>query len=75
MFKRDGESVDHLLIQCDVTSALWSAIFSRFRLAWVMPRRVPDLCASLVVLRKDEEYHSVENGALMSILDHMEREK
>jgi hypothetical protein len=46
MCKRDGESVDHLLIQGDVASALWSAIFSRFRLAWVMPRRVLDLCAS-----------------------------
>jgi hypothetical protein len=41
MCKRDGESVDHRLIHCDVTSALWSTIFSCFGLAWVMPRRVP----------------------------------
>ena len=45
-FKRDRESVDHLLIHSDVASALWSAIFSRFGLAWVMPGRVPDLWAS-----------------------------
>jgi hypothetical protein len=46
MCKRDGESVDRLLIHCDIASALWSAIFSRFGLAWIMPRRVLDLCAS-----------------------------
>jgi hypothetical protein len=84
MCKRDGESVDHLLIHCDIASALWSAIFSRFGLAWVMPRQVLDLCASwwfsfnkkkLVVLMKDEECRSVENSALMSVLNYIEREK
>lgn len=43
--KRDGESVDHLLIHCDIAQALWTAIFSRFGLSWVMPHRVVDLFA------------------------------
>jgi hypothetical protein len=43
MCKRNGESVDHLLLHCDVASAIWSAFFSRFGLSWVMPRRVVDL--------------------------------
>jgi hypothetical protein len=37
--------VDHLLLHCEVASALWDAIFSRFGLAWMMPRRVVDLLA------------------------------
>jgi hypothetical protein len=45
MCKRDWESINHLLLHCDGTSALWSALFNRFGLLWVMPRRVIDLCA------------------------------
>jgi hypothetical protein len=42
MCKRNGESVDYLL-NCEVSCALWSAIFSRFGLSWVMPLWVVDL--------------------------------
>jgi hypothetical protein len=42
MHKRSRESVDHLLLHFEITSALWSAIFSRVELAWVMPKRVVD---------------------------------
>jgi hypothetical protein len=45
MCKRSRESVDHLLLHCDVAYAMWSAIFSRFGLSWVMPLRVLDLFA------------------------------
>jgi hypothetical protein len=45
MCKRDGESVDHLLLYCDVTSALWSVLFSHFGMSWFMPRQVIDLFA------------------------------
>jgi len=41
--KIDGESVDHLLLHCDVTSTLWNHVFSWFGISWVMPRRVIDL--------------------------------
>jgi hypothetical protein len=43
MCKKTGESVDHLLLHYDVASALWSSLFSRFGLSWVMPRQVIDL--------------------------------
>jgi hypothetical protein len=45
MYKRSGEFVDHLLLHCEIASALWSAIFSLVGLAWVTPKRVVDLFA------------------------------
>jgi hypothetical protein len=45
MCKKIGEFVDHLLLHCDVTSALWSSLFNRFGMSWVMPRWVIDLLA------------------------------
>jgi hypothetical protein len=35
--------VDHLLLHCEVASAIWIVFFSRFGLSWVMRRRVVDL--------------------------------
>ena len=45
MCKRSEETVDHLFLHCEVASALWDAIFSRFGMAQVMPRQVFDLLA------------------------------
>ncbi|XP_059428544.1 uncharacterized protein LOC132162314 [Corylus avellana] len=43
MCKVDEESIDHLLLHCECAQFLWNAFFSRFRLAWVMPRGVINL--------------------------------
>jgi len=43
MCKRIGESVNHIFLHCDVASAIWSVLFNRFGMPWVMPRRVIDL--------------------------------
>jgi hypothetical protein len=44
--KKSGESIDHLLLHCEVASELWSSIFNLFGVVWVMPRRVIDLLNS-----------------------------
>jgi hypothetical protein len=46
MCKKNGDSIDHLLLHYEVASALWHSIFSRFGLHWVMPSKVKDLYAS-----------------------------
>ena len=43
MCKKNGESVDHLLLHCEETRVLWDEIFLRVDIAWVMPMRVVDL--------------------------------
>jgi hypothetical protein len=43
MCKRDGESVDHLLLHCSIAHEIWDLVFSMFGVHWVMPRRVMDL--------------------------------
>jgi hypothetical protein len=45
--KRDEESVNHILPHCDVASALWNNIFTRFGMSWDLPRRVINLFACL----------------------------
>jgi hypothetical protein len=43
LMQEEWESVDHLLLHCNVVSAIWGAFFSRFGLSWVMLRSVVDL--------------------------------
>jgi hypothetical protein len=43
---RRVESIDHLLIHCEVARDLWSSILNLFGVDWVMPRRVRDLLVS-----------------------------
>ena len=45
MCKRNGESVDHLLIHCPIAFDLWSMVFTLFGIHWVMPKTVVDLLA------------------------------
>jgi hypothetical protein len=35
--KKNGESVDHLLIHCEVATQLWHYMFTLFGIEWVMP--------------------------------------
>ncbi|KAL4626758.1 hypothetical protein ACB092_05G120500 [Castanea dentata] len=42
-WKGDGESVNHLLLHCPVTHALWSCMLQAFGIPWVMPGSVADL--------------------------------
>jgi hypothetical protein len=45
MYKRNGESVNHLLLHCEVVCAIQSVFLSRFGLYWVMPKGVIKLYA------------------------------
>jgi hypothetical protein len=40
MCKKNGESIDHLLLHCEVACDLWSYILILFGVEWVMPRTV-----------------------------------
>jgi hypothetical protein len=46
MYKKGGESIDHLLLHCEVATELWSGLFQLFGVAWVMPCRVSELLES-----------------------------
>jgi hypothetical protein len=45
MCKKNGDSVDHLLIRCEVATRLWDYMFTLFGIEWVMPQKVLDLFA------------------------------
>ena len=45
MCKQSSESVNHLLLHCEVAQALWSVLFSLFDVTWVMSGGVADLLA------------------------------
>jgi hypothetical protein len=46
MCKKSGESIEHLLLHCDVAHDIWSFFYRLFGVEWVMPRRVLDLLSS-----------------------------
>jgi hypothetical protein len=46
MCKKIGESIDHLLLHCEVAQELWSYVLSQFGVEWVMSRWVSDLLTS-----------------------------
>jgi hypothetical protein len=50
MSKKNGESIDHLLLHCDVAWVVWSFFYSLFGVEWVMPRRVLDLLSGWGIL-------------------------
>jgi len=41
--KKHEESVDHVLLHCDVTRVVWSSFYSLFGVELVMPRSILDL--------------------------------
>jgi len=51
MCKKHGESVDHLLLHCDVARVVWSSFYSLFGVEWVRSSSVLDLlngCGTLL---------------------------
>jgi len=44
--KKSRESIDHLLLHCEVARDLWSYILILFGVEWVIPRTVLELLKS-----------------------------
>lgn len=45
MYKRAGQTVDQLLLHCQLASTLWQAAFVFYGLVWVMLRQVVEMLA------------------------------
>ena len=43
MCRHCGETLDHLLLHCEMAHRLWSFVLITFGLSWVIPRSIPDL--------------------------------
>ncbi|KAI8552751.1 hypothetical protein RHMOL_Rhmol06G0291500 [Rhododendron molle] len=43
MYKRDADTVDHLLIHCPVAWELWTTMISWFVIRWALSRNVMEL--------------------------------
>jgi hypothetical protein len=43
---KSGETINHLLLHCEMTRELWGSIFYLFGVEWVMHRKVVELLAS-----------------------------
>ena len=43
MCLKDEETAHHLLIHCQVTNKVWTAMLKFFYMSWVMPKTVEDL--------------------------------
>jgi hypothetical protein len=65
MCKRDGESIDHLMLHCIVAQELWDLVFSMFGITWVMPRRVMEIMACW-----HEKVSKRGNGVLWDMIPH-----
>jgi hypothetical protein len=39
MCKKSRETLDHLVLYCDIARDLWNLVFQIFGVEWVMPRR------------------------------------
>ena len=42
MCRHYGETIDHLLLHCEMAHRLWSFVFITFGLSWDIPRLIPD---------------------------------
>jgi hypothetical protein len=72
MCKRSGESINHLLLHCEVAHTLWSVLFSLFGVKWVMNGRVLDPMACWKGQRGNKMVMGgVENGPFVPFVDYL----
>jgi hypothetical protein len=46
MCKHGGESINHLLLHCEIAIKLWNMVCQMFGVTWVMPSRMKDCLGS-----------------------------
>jgi hypothetical protein len=46
MCKKSGESIDHLLLHCEVAIEVWNLVCQLFGVMWVMPGRLKECLGS-----------------------------
>lgn len=75
MCKRSGESIDHLLLHCEMAQDLWSALFTLFDFTWVMLERVIAISLLERSCGYSSSYSCVENNPNVLNADHMKKVK
>ena len=73
MCNQNGESIDHLLLYCEVIIELWNMVCQMFGVMWVMPGRMKDCLGSWRGQRGN--YAHLENGSSMCNVVFMERKE
>lgn len=65
-------TVDHLLLNCELTQESWSLALVKFGLHWSMPRLVTEMFVVLerIVWDSSEEY-GLECGSLLHYVSHL----
>jgi hypothetical protein len=75
MCKKYGESVDHLLLHCDVARVVWSSFYNLFGVEWVMPSSVLDLLSGWSTLLGRGPVLRIWNQAPLCVLWGLWRER
>ena len=75
MCKKHGESVDHLLLHCDVARVVWSSFYSLFGVEWVMPSSVVDLLSAWGTLLGRGPVHRIWKQVPLCVLWGLWRER
>ena len=60
MWKRSGETVDHLLLHCPTARELWDMVLGLFGVQWVIPNSIVDMLACW--LARFEWHWNIEVG-------------
>jgi hypothetical protein len=62
---KNGEFVNHLILHCEIASALWSVIFNRVGLAWVMLESSRPFSLLESARRQSSEHSCVEDSFVL----------
>jgi hypothetical protein len=73
MCKSDGETIDHLFLQCSVARELWDFILFLIGTTWVMPKRVLDLLSSWTGLCGKKSSKNMGGYSFLFDVDYLER--